>query len=185
MKSDLFSTRNERSIQTRGCFLIVLAGLIMSSCGPKNGTSTTILLDQSYSTDDARASLWVTDHISCDTSKAPASEPWECEAAARDQRGFISQFSTAFASDSACSGLELIVSDIRNNPDREISLRNSSKVQSAWWLGFAYDHSSKASRGWTLDRMPAMNSPRHGEGTPSQIARQVCAIVSGKGGKVS
>src|SRR5580704_14237726 len=179
MKSERSRTINERLIQIPGCLLIILTGFLLLTCGPKSGTSMTILLDESYSTDWARTSLWTTDHISCHVGKPVAAEPWECEAAAEDERDFIRSFSTAFASDSACSGLELIVSDIVANPDAEIPLRDSSKVRSAWLLWFGYTRRTKKWSQWTLDRMPALNTSRQGEGSPSQIARQVCTIVTG------
>lgn len=93
---------------------------------------------------------------------------------------FEIELTTQFAAQAACVNVQFIRF---SGPKEENKSANDATPKSYWSLSLNFIPGS-TKQTWQMVQSPIKTAVLQGDGTPAEIAKEVCAIVNGKGAKV-
>lgn len=145
--------------------LLMSLGLVVVLIGCSS--HQTVVLDSWWDVDYAKQSC--NGHSPCLPDPVQAVHQFEAELA------------TQFAEQTACRNVTFIRF---NGPKQSDKVSNKAVTKPYWDLSLNFTPGA-ALQAWQLLHSTSRSAVLQGEGTPSSIAKEVCAIVTGSGAKVA
>jgi hypothetical protein len=99
----------------------------------------------------------------------------------QDVRIFEEKLATAFASNPECESVQVVL--FKNPYEGSKVASDALHEKHNWVLGLDYNPGARKQK-WWMERPPYHGAQPQGEGTPDEIAKKVCTIVSQRGAAI-
>lgn len=159
-------------------FVVICTCCALSLVGCAKKPNSIVVLDQWWNTDYAKNMCGTLLPMGFNDPGLTACENQQAAALQEFERELLTQF----AARPECTGVRML----GFKQPTDISPEVDKAIRGQYWnLSINYSTQESLKQQWQMIRSPKGAAVQQGEGTPQEIARDVCSIVSGRGASVA